>query len=148
MVFVNHLNHPTSSAHTKLYKLDNVCQLLMSPESPQELSKREQQNKAIAQKRSGTKQSKRIIAFIEILEANPDIEILYIGETRVNWRFKITSKQVQEIAPGITDFAQMNKEQRRAYDKLEKDYQKQVIQETYKKIGALGLVKDVLKSGD
>ena len=101
--------------------------------------------KTIEQRKYGGKRNKIVDAFIEVIQEDPDIEILHIGNTKVVWRFKIDSEPVQKIAPGITSFEQMTKPQRRAYDKLEKKYNKKAAKAAKEKLGGtMGLMKEIM----
>lgn len=99
----------------------------------------------IEKARFGGKRNIMVDTFIEILKENPDIEFLGVDGTRVNWRFEIGSKPVQDIAPGLLNYANMNKEQRRAYDKLEKKYQKKVIKEVRNRLGSKRIMDEIMQ---
>lgn len=101
--------------------------------------------RTIGEQTYGSGRNKIVDAFIEVLEENPEIEIINISGTRVDWRFKIDSPSVQKIADGVTDWNDMDKKQRRAYDKLEKKYQKKAIKEAKTRIGGTKqIIQDIL----
>lgn len=92
------------------------------------------------------KRNKIVDAFIEVLKEDPDIEIMGMGDSRVCWRFKVDSEPVRVIAGHISDYTDMTKDERRAYDKMEKKYEKEAMSKAYKKLGTLGVIKAVKES--
>ena len=102
--------------------------------------------KQIEKKAFKGKRNPIVDAFIEVLEEDEDIEIIGIGERGVAWRFKIGSEPLVSVAGHINDHSEMTKEERRAYAKLEKAYEKEATKKAYKKLGTLGVIKAVKES--
>ena len=77
----------------------------------------------IAKKRFKGKRNAIVDAFIEVLEEDQDIQIQYITDTGVEWQFKPNSNPVKEIAGDINKLSDMDKYQRREYEKMYKRYE-------------------------
>ena len=98
----------------------------------------------IEKKRFGGKRNPIVDAFIEVLEEDPDIVIEYITDTGVEWNFKPDSEPVRAIAGQIESLADMDKVQRKQYDIMYKEYEKQAVMKAKKKLGNIGVLKAIM----
>lgn len=99
----------------------------------------------IAQKRFKGKRNAIVDAFIEVLKEDPDIVIEYITDTGVEWQFKPDSDPVRAIAGDITALSQMDKYQRRDYNKMYKKYEKKAIVKAKDRLGTMGVMKAIME---
>ncbi len=83
-------------------------------------------------------------AFIEVLKEDPNIEIKFITETGVEWQFKPDSDPVKAIAGDIQSLSEMDKYQRREYEKMYKDYEHKAIVKAKNKLGNIGVLKAIM----
>jgi len=100
--------------------------------------------KEIEQKRFKGKRNKIVDAFIEVLEEDPDIVIEYITDTGVEWNFKPDSDPVKAIAGDIKSLADMDKLERKQYDRMYKDYEKEALKKAKKKLGTIGVMRAIM----
>jgi len=98
----------------------------------------------IAQKRFKGKRNPIVDAFIEVLKEDPDIVIEWISDSAVEWQFKPDSDPVKKIAGDIEKLSDMDKYQRRKYDKMYKKYEKVAVRKAKDKLGTMGVVKVIM----
>ena len=100
--------------------------------------------KTIQDKRFGGKRNPIVDAFIEVLKEDPDIVIEWITDSAVEWQFKPDSDPVKKIAGDIEKLSDMDKYQRREYDKMYKKYEKQAVFKAKKSLGNIGVMKAIM----
>jgi len=95
----------------------------------------------IVDKSIGNKRNPIVDKFLEILEGNPEIEILDITENNVDWRFRVDSQTIREAIGEFRSYEELTDKQMEECRRIERAYQMDVARKVYSSFGMIGVTR-------
>ncbi|MHA1807006.1 MAG: hypothetical protein ACTSX2_05485 [Candidatus Thorarchaeota archaeon] len=93
---------------------------------------------------TGGKRNPIVDKFIEVLEENPEVEILSVTDTKVDWRFKIDSPTIRDNIGVFQSYDEMTEEQLEQCHKLEEEHLLAFTKEAHSRLGVVRTLRTLM----
>lgn len=100
--------------------------------------------KKIEKQTTGGKRNPIVDEFIAVLKEHPEIEILSVTDTKVDWRFKIDSPTIVVNVGEFQSYDELTEEQLGQCRKLEEEYMKVITREVYSRLGVVRTLRTLM----